>query len=323
MKNQVRDSLLGMAIGSALGLPYNTKYASSSRINPITDLLIDEDNQNALWSNDISLAFCLADALTEGYDLNRIIDFYLDWFDNNLWSVTDRLLDKTIDTPTYKALEALKNNTFRSFNPERDLTNGSLKRILPIVFYTWDKPLKVRFEIVKELTELTHPDKIAVLANFYLVEFARYLLMGDSPRIAYLTLQEFMPILLKNLNFTQQEIEQFWRLFNSEIWHYDKQNINPSINPIDSLEAALWAFLSSDSLIDAILTAVNLGGNPETLGAITGGLAALYYGIDNIPRNWLNNIALKDKIEQLSEALYRLYLKDLQNKSTITAEELL
>ncbi len=323
MENQARDSLLGMAIGSALGLPHNLQYQSTSSLHPVTDLLLNEDNQNALWSNDISLAFCLADALTEGYDINRIIDFYLDWLDNNIWSVTDRFLDKTIDSQTFKALQALKNNTYQNFDPEKDLTSGSLKRILPIIFYTWDKPLKIRFEIVKELTELTHPDNIAVLANFYLTEFARYLLLGDSPRIAYLTLQEFMPIMLKNLNYDKQEIDQFWRLFNSEIWHYDKQTLNPSVNPVDSLEAVLWSLLISDSLIDAILTAVNLDGNPETLGAITGGLAAMYYGIDNIPRNWLNNIALKDKIEQLAEALYHLYLKDLHNERPITAQELM
>lgn len=48
--------------------------------------------------------------------------------------------------------------------------------------------------------------------------------------------------------------------------------------------AALWSFYQSDNFRDAVLTAVNLGNDAATVGAVTGQLAGAYYGYRNIPK---------------------------------------
>lgn len=53
------------------------------------------------------------------------------------------------------------------------------------------------------------------------------------------------------------------------------------------------------------MKAVNLGSDTDTTGAVTGGLAGLLYGFDNIPKNWIDQIARKKDLENLTERLLK------------------
>jgi ADP-ribosylglycohydrolase len=57
---------------------------------------------------------------------------------------------------------------------------------------------------------------------------------------------------------------------------------------VASMEAALWAFHKSNSFEQAVLSAVNLGDDADTTGAICGQMAGAFYGIDGIPQRWLS-----------------------------------
>ena len=70
---------------------------------------------------------------------------------------------------------------------------------------------------------------------------------------------------------------------------------------VDTLEAAVWSLITTDSFEQALLKAVNLGDDTDTVGAITGGLAGLYYGYDKIPADWLSAIKRREWIEGLCE----------------------
>lgn len=66
---------------------------------------------------------------------------------------------------------------------------------------------------------------------------------------------------------------------------------------LHTLKASIWCLLTTDNYKDAALKAVNLGEDTDTTAAVTGGLAGLLYGLDNIPSNWINQIAKHDDIE--------------------------
>ena len=70
---------------------------------------------------------------------------------------------------------------------------------------------------------------------------------------------------------------------------------------VDALEAAIWALANSGSFDGALLKAVNLGDDTDTVGAIAGGLAGLFYGYDAIPADWLAAIQRREWIEGLCE----------------------
>ena len=72
---------------------------------------------------------------------------------------------------------------------------------------------------------------------------------------------------------------------------------------VESLEAALWAFESTENFDDGALAAVNLGDDADTTGAVYGQLAGAYYGIDAISSDWVEKIAMRDQIVAMADRL--------------------
>ena len=68
---------------------------------------------------------------------------------------------------------------------------------------------------------------------------------------------------------------------------------------VDALEAAVWSLITTDSFEVALLKAVNLGDDTDTVAAIAGGLAGLFYGYDAILEDWLAAIQRRDWIEEM------------------------
>jgi tyrosine-protein phosphatase YwqE len=96
------------------------------------------------------------------------------------------------------------------------------------------------------------------------------------------------------------EIAYFGRLFKlSELHETAESDINSGGYVIDSLEAAVWCLITTDTFRDCLLKAVNLGDDTDTVAAIAGGLAGLYYGYENIPEEWLCEIQKRDWIEEM------------------------
>jgi ADP-ribosyl-[dinitrogen reductase] hydrolase len=73
---------------------------------------------------------------------------------------------------------------------------------------------------------------------------------------------------------------------------------------VKSLEAALWAFYHSSDFREGCLLAANLGDDADTTAAVYGQLAGAYYGVTNIPDEWLEKLALRGTIEKLAQQLY-------------------
>jgi len=116
-------------------------------------------------------------------------------------------------------------------------------------------------------------------------------------------MQKKLSHFLKDKKFNPVEIQLFDRILKNNIAEYPENEIFSSGYVLHSLEASLWCFLNSDSYEETVLKAVNLGGDTDTTGAIAGGLAGIYYGIENIPEKWINVLARKNDIDDLCERL--------------------
>jgi ADP-ribosyl-[dinitrogen reductase] hydrolase len=73
---------------------------------------------------------------------------------------------------------------------------------------------------------------------------------------------------------------------------------------VESLEAAIWCFLTSSSFEEAVLKAVNLGDDSDTTGAITGQIAGAYYGYEGIPQRWRDRLYAEPLIRTYADQLY-------------------
>ncbi len=72
---------------------------------------------------------------------------------------------------------------------------------------------------------------------------------------------------------------------------------------MQSLEAALWVFDRTHTLVDAILMAANLGEDADTTAALCGQLAGAFYGASAIPPHWLERLAFRDEMTKLADQL--------------------
>ena len=181
--------------------------------------------------------------------------------------------------------------------------NGLLMRIAPLLFYLIDKPIQERFKLTQLVSGITHRHIRSVIACFFYLEFARFLVEGLEKHEAYKKTQVQASAFLKTIAVPDSELELFDRLLQSDISQEPINTIESSGYVIHTLEASIWCILTTETYQEAILKAVNLGKDTDTTAAVTGGLAGLLYGVDGIPTSWLNQLAKREEIEDLAERM--------------------
>ena len=303
-RNIFKDILFGLAIGDALGVPFEFRSRKSIALNPITDMIGfgTHSQPPGTWSDDSSLTFCLAEALTNGFDLNRIAKNFIRWYKEAYWTAHEEVFDVGNST-----LESIQ-NLWNGFSPEVsggfeevDNGNGSLMRILPLVGFIRDMPIEDRFILTKKVSAITHAHIRSVIACFYYLEFARMILLGKDKFDAYRQLQSLVPEYLFKLNINPAEITLFDRLLSRDISKCMEEEIESSGYVLHTLEASVWCILTTDNYKDAVLKAVNLGGDTDTTAAVAGGMAGLIYGCETIPEKWLIVLAKRKEIQDLAD----------------------
>ncbi len=310
IQNNIKSVLFGVAVGDALGVPVEFNTREEIKENPVTDMIgFGTYNLPAgTFSDDSSLTFCLAEALTNEFDLNRIGRNFVKWYHNDYWTATGTVFDIGIGTSI--AIERIAegvNPEIAGGKDESSNGNGSLMRISPLVFHLMDKPIDERYEITKQVSSITHGHIRSVIACFYYLEFARQLIENKNKFEIYKNLQTLISNHLSSLSIDPIEVALFDRLLKQNINELTEENIVSGGYVIHSLEASIWCLLTTETYKDAVLKAVNLGADTDTTGAVTGGLAGLLYGFDNIPSNWVNGLARKNDIENLAERLADIF----------------
>ena len=306
MHNHLQTILIGTAVGDALGVPVEFGPRSVLKANPVTDMREygTHKQPKGTWSDDTSLMLCLAESMREGLDINTLAQKFIAWKNDNLWTPHGWVFDIGIGTRI--AIERLENGTTPELAggfDERDNGNGSLMRILPLVLHIKDLDIEERYEWTKKISSITHAHVRSVMACFYYLEFAKKIIEGKDKFQAYNELQSELTQYFEQRKINPIEINKFHRLLIEDISKVDEDNIKSSGYVIDTLEAAIWCILTTNNYKDAVLKAVNLGHDTDTTGAVTGGLAVLIYGLDNIPNEWINTLARKDDIMNLTKCL--------------------
>jgi ADP-ribosyl-[dinitrogen reductase] hydrolase len=305
-KNIYKDILFGIAVGDALGVPVEFKSRQTIAQNPVTDMIgFGTYNLPAgTFSDDSSLAFCLAEALTQTFSLQSIGNNFIAWLDDNYWTPRGHVFD--VGIASRQAIRRLQNGC----NPElaggmsaSENGNGSLMRILPLLVYIKDKAVTDRYQITKQVSSITHGHIRSIIACFYYLEFARQIINGVDKFQIYQTLQIEVPKHLNSLAINPDEIKLFDRLLKGNIYDLTEDEISSTGYVLHTLEASIWCIMTTDNFKTATLKAVNLGGDTDTTGAVTGGLAGLLYGFDTIPKNWLLQMARIDDITDLANRL--------------------
>lgn len=303
---QARAALLGLAVGDALGVPVEFQSRAARRHDPVVGMrAYGTHHQPAgTWSDDASLTFCLAQAIADGFSVGKAADYSRRWYYENFWTPHGHVFD--IGITTREALSRLQSDPkliLAGGTNEFSNGNGSLMRILPLAFYQPDAPLQQRFQLIREVSAITHGHIRSAVACLLYLEMARYLRTGLAPAAAYAQLCQEAPAQLLALNIPAKEADNFERILSGRLPGLPETAISSSGYVMHTLEAALWCLLRYETYAEAVLAAVNLGDDTDTTGAVAGGLAGLYYGEAAIPPEWLAALARRPDIENLAACM--------------------
>jgi len=310
----VLDGQMGLCVGDALGVPVEFKPREELDADPVQGMRGFGSHMQppGTWSDDSSLALCLADSLCNGYDLRDIAARFCSWFfdEGGCWRPHGEVFD--VGETTRMAIGQLAKKLANGDPPEmaggdaeEDVCNGSLMRILPVAFLTYGMPEHEMLRTVEEVSSLTHRHKRPIIACCAYVSFANSLMGGLDKEAAFRQMQEDLPRYFGGRLGEQygKEMKHFSRLLGGGFPKLERRQIRSEGYAVDTLEAAIWCFMNSRNYNDTVLSAVNLGWDTDTTGAVAGGLAGLYYGFGSIPAEWVEEIARKNEIITLSGRL--------------------
>lgn len=186
--------------------------------------------------------------------------------------------------------------------------NGSLMRILPTAYYLRkhsDLEIESQMNIIYNISALTHRHPISLIGCGIYINIAMNLLEGmlslyESVEQGIKTAFEYYERKAWN------DVYAYLRLMDLSIFlELPDSEIKSSGYVVHTLESALWCLLNTNSYAECVLKAVNLGDDTDTVGAVVGGLAGIYYGLEKIPKDWLDVLARRQYIEELCEELLK------------------
>lgn len=312
MSKVILDGIMGLAVADALGVPVEFNDRESLKQNPVTGLRsYGTFHQPAgTWSDDTSMTLCLLHSLSHGIDYREIMDYFSRWFYQGDYTPHGEAFG--IGTTTREAI----NRYSRGIHPlecggkgEYDNGNGSLMRILPVLFYLQDrygkdfKNQQSAFDLIHNISSLTHGHKRSLIScGIYICVASRLLDKNPLDKSVKLGINDALDY-YQNQDGFKEEIHHFSRLEDEHFKDLSSDEIRSSGYVVDTLEAAIWCLLNTKDYKSCVLMAVNLGNDADTVGAVAGGLAGLYYGVENIPDDWIKGTVRRDFIEELCERL--------------------
>ena len=311
---KIRALLLGLSLADALGVPVEFQSRQSLSQRPVLTMQgFGTYHQEAgTFSDDASLAFCLAETLIEAGPKAEVLgQKALAWYRQAYWSARGTVFD--IGIGTRLALERFEKGSKAEEaggKEEKDNGNGALMRILPLLpaWLRVNDP-KQAWDMLCPLAGLTHGHWRSHLACYYYLNFAKELWQGANFQQAYLkTNQDFLAFLALLGPKAQAEQVHFNRILQGQLAQIKEADIRSDGYVIHSLEAAIWVLWQGQDYESVVLKAVNLGGDTDTTACIAGGLAALHRDwAEGFPKAWLELLAKKQEIEDLALRLSQVY----------------
>ena len=299
-RDRFRGCLLGLAAGDALGT--TLEFRPPGSFEPISDMVGGGpfDLQPGQWTDDTSMALCLATSLIErdGFDPMDQMQRYVRWVGEGYLSSTGTCFDfgRTVARALAKFIRY--HDPYAGSTDPDTAGNGSLMRLAPVPMYFAAEPTEA-IDRAADSSRTTHAAHEAVDACRYYAG----LLVGALRGVDKHTLlsPHYCPI----DGFWERDplVHEIDRVAAGSFRFLDPPDIKGTGYVVDALEAALWAFHNADDFRAGALLAVNLGDDADTTGAIYGQIAGAHYGAEAIPNSWRTKLTMLTEITSLADQL--------------------
>ena len=295
-------SLVGLAVGDALGT--TLEFMPPGTFTPITNIVGGGpfDLIPGQWTDDTSMALCLAESLVEynGFNPKDQMERYVRWYQNGYLSSTGTCFD--IGDSTELALQKYisTGKLFCGSNDEFSAGNGSIMRLAPIpLFFASDPIQAIKHCAISSKTTHSHPECIDAC------KLLGALIIGAVWKASKEEILSSFYHPVKGYWAKDPITPKIAEIAKGSYKRKEPPEIKGSGYVVDSLEAALWAFYKTKSFREGALLAVNLGDDADTTGAVYGQLAGAFYGVEEIPTQWIKKITHYSTIEMLATKLYQ------------------
>ncbi len=305
LRTMISAVIYGLVVGDALGV--SVEFEKRDTYSIIDMVGYGTYNQPpGTWSDDTSLTLALMEHLGEKSDLSILMDKFVSYRDGYL---TPFGYCFDIGIATNEAIERYLSGISPEVcggKDERSNGNGALMRISPLVFLLLKNfNLINQVKVIKKYTTLTHGHPRSIVASIIYLFLLKDMLFYDSlPEVLDSVQIKLEEIFSQNSEYWEEYENHFKEIFDKEFYHKSREEIKSTGYVVDTLKACLWCVGTTNSFKDAVLKAVNLGEDTDTIGAITGTLAGAKYSFESIPKEWIEKLVNKALIEEKCEQLF-------------------
>jgi ADP-ribosyl-[dinitrogen reductase] hydrolase len=276
LRERFLGTMFGLAVGDAVAAA--TQFRRPGTFGPIGDMLGGGPFElpRGAWSDDTAMALCLAESLLErdGFDARDQVQRYSRWQQDGYLTSTGQCVGITASTARSLALAKWRRGmVFPGSHDPEQLDPEPLSRIASIaLFYFASLELTQQQAVDSSRITCQAP---AVLDACRRLSCALNAALAGQPKTRILA--EGDPI--------------------------NEATVQANNTAAAALNAALWAFSSTDNFRDAVLRAANVGGNSDVVATVVGQLAGAHYGASAIPASWRSGLMQKDLIEGIADRL--------------------
>ncbi|SER30315.1 ADP-ribosylglycohydrolase family protein [Neolewinella agarilytica] len=316
--NPITTALLGLSVADAIGVPVEFQSRDELDKNPVTDIRgYGTYNQPpGYFSDDSSLAFGLAESLATGkFDLVDQAKRLINYKEHGYWTPEHQIFD--IGMTTQQSIDKLSSllrdgreaelPTLHESARESDNGNGALMRIFPLYAYLRDKPVTEWIAPIWQHSALTHGHIRSACCCFLYLRFCAHLIHKETKEKALEFARRELLDFLVVANLPIEELDALATLIKADFSTLARTQVQGSGYVVECLEAALWCLFNAEDYRDTVLKAVNLGRDTDTTACVAGAPAALLYGVESIPANWLAALARREDIIELGNRLAGVY----------------
>ena len=300
-----KGMLLGLAVGDALGANLEfTIFHHSEITDDKVENMSDGMWPKGAWTDDTSMSLCLGNSLIEkgGYDSYDVMEKYIAWLYDGYCSY-DNQKAGDVGIATSQAINQYRIYKIVGKDEKRGRRagNGVLMRLAPVV-------LAIKTEAVENVARLarisareTHFCLEAEVTTEMFAIMLKTALSATEKSEVISAVEEYRPETAR-----ETYIDILSRVLPAEDLEYQSSLEDLGGYSVDALKIAVWGFMNFDSFEEGLKAVIKLAGDTDTNGAIYGQLAGAFYGVEAIPKRWLDDLIRADEIAELAEKLSKM-----------------
>lgn len=317
-------AMLGGAVGDALGITQEMFVERPNHLD-YTQGQVLEERENRIrhglqtemvgggpwehvrlepgeWTDDTAMMLCLCDSILQrkNIDVADLMMKFRNWWYEG-YNACRKNMALGLGANTQAALERFEPHLPQQLTGGKDAStdagNGCLMRLAPVPIY-WKDDLRQALTMARIQSQTTHNVPEALDCCMVMTYVIWHGINGVGKTKIFDMLTELSSKIQHPQVAALLQSDAPWRTAASE------KIITLPGRCVWTLEAALWCIHQTDTFEDAVVTAINLAGDADTVGSITGQMAGALYGAGTIPSRWLCHIKHLDKIRKRSLALY-------------------